>query len=237
MLRFFRGSDAVSVLLAASVLLYSAWLTEFLLMAGPDPLHTYVSGLAALDMPHGALYRTTDLLAGICAIAATALPLPGSPARRPWVSAGWWAFGVFGAATVMDSRFPLSCRLVADRACYDRDAAGLAPVAHSVHATTSAVATAAALAAMTALTVAARRYGLWPALARHGHRILLAQWAVNVWLMIATFSFMGWHINPWVGLAERLQELLLAAWTLLLAASLARRHPCDHHRRPGVLGA
>ncbi|MGW5330270.1 DUF998 domain-containing protein [Streptomyces sp. NPDC004014] len=221
--RLFRSSRAISLLLGLSAVLYVAWITEFFLVAGADPLHAYVSDLAATDQPLSRFFRATDLIAGVCAAAASALALArgGLPARQSWaVGAGWWSYGLFGVATAVESYFPLSCRLVADRACFDRDMAGLAPLSHTVHAVTSAVTTAAALAAMTVFTFVARREGRWAALGRYGRVLVLAQWAVNVWLMVAVLSFMARHLNLWVGLAERLQELLLTGWTVLFAVSL-----------------
>ncbi|MEU3524246.1 DUF998 domain-containing protein [Streptomyces sp. NPDC038707] len=222
MIRLRQGRRLAGIPLALTAVLYNAWISAPLLVAGADPLHTYVSDLSAGAHPHSLLFRTADLMAGACAVAAAVLALGGRTARLSWARAGWWALGLFGAATAVEFRFPLSCPLVADRACFDREVAGLAPAAHTVHTVTSAVATAAALAAMTALTIAARRYGWWPALARHGRVLVVAQWAVNVWLMVAVAAFMTRHVNLWVGGAERLQELLLACWALLLAAGVVR---------------
>lgn len=44
----------------------------------------------------------------------------------------------------------------------------------------------------------------------------------NAWLMIAVIHLMTRSVNLWAGLAERFQELLLAARTLMFATSLAR---------------
>ncbi|MEV0373325.1 DUF998 domain-containing protein [Streptomyces sp. NPDC050636] len=202
--------------------LYTAWITEIVLITGEDPMYTYVSELAATDQPYGYVFRTTDLISGSCAIAASALALLCLE-HRPWVTAGWAAFSLFGVATVLDSRYPLSCALVADYSCFALDDAGLAPVSHTVHAVTSGVAVSAFLTAMTSLTIAARRYNEWPVLARYGAPICMAQWAVNFWLMCAVIAFHTRHINWWLGLAERLQALLLAVWTVVLASCLARR--------------
>ncbi len=217
-----QGRRLAGIPLVLMAVLYNAWISAPFLVAGADPLHTYVSELSAEGRPYSVFFRTADLTAGACAVAAATCALGGRTARLPWARAGWWALGLFGAATAVEFRFPLGCPLVADRACFDREVAGLAPAAHTVHTLTSAVATAAALAAMTAMTIAARRYGWWPALARHGRALVVAQWAVNIWLMVAVATFMTRHVNLWVGGAERLQELLLACWALLLAAGLLR---------------
>ncbi|MFI0237842.1 DUF998 domain-containing protein [Streptomyces sp. NPDC016845] len=217
------------MLLMCSGVLYNAWLVQSVLVTGVDPVHTFVSELLAEGQPYGSLFRAIDLLAGGCAAAAAVLALDARLPRGRWETAGWWAFGVFGAATMVDSRSPLTCALVADRACFAREVAGLAPVSHTVHATTSAVSTAAALAAMTAFTVASRRCDRSTAvhIDRSAQGLVLVQWAVNVWLMVAVIVLMTRSVNLWVGLAERSQELLLAGWTLLSAAGLipAERPP------------
>lgn len=212
------------MLLVLCAVFYSAWLGEFALSSGADPIRTYVSELAAVDQPYGAFFRTTDLLAGVFAGVAAFFALL-STRRSPWATAGWAALGVFGAATAVDSRFPLSCAPVADRGCYERDAAGLAPVDHVVHAVTSSVAAASALAAMTTLTIStvmAARHGRTSVLGRYGPPVVIAQWGTGLWLMCAVIAFYARHINLWLGLAERVQGLLIAIWLVLLAAEVAR---------------
>lgn len=47
--------------------------------------------------------------------------------REPWALVGWGALALFGAATVADSRLPLSCAATADPACAARETPGSCP--------------------------------------------------------------------------------------------------------------
>ncbi|MFG3055093.1 DUF998 domain-containing protein [Kitasatospora sp. NPDC048239] len=62
--------SAVAALLLLSAVAYTAWVLEVVLSTGLDPVQAYVSELAAEDQPLGGLFRATDLVAGLAAIAA-----------------------------------------------------------------------------------------------------------------------------------------------------------------------
>ncbi|MFJ3584107.1 DUF998 domain-containing protein [Streptomyces sp. NPDC090127] len=152
--------SAVAALLGLGALAYSAWVLEVVLQTGLDPLRTYVSELAATDQPFGGFFRASDLTAGLLVLAAALTALLTFRHRRAGrlTLGGWIALALFGAATAVDSRLPLSCAPTADPACAAREAAGLVPATHTAHAVSSSLAVAAALAAMLALTAAARRH-------------------------------------------------------------------------------
>lgn len=141
--------------------------------------------------------------------------------REPWALAGWIALAAFGAATVADSRLPLSCAATADPACAARESAGLVPATHTAHAVSSGLAMAAALVALVALTVAARRFdGRWP-LARTGPALVAVELAATVWTLGAVAAFEAGNGTWALGAGQRLQVLLVAVWLAVLAYSLA----------------
>ncbi|GGY53954.1 DUF998 domain-containing protein [Streptomyces omiyaensis] len=249
-----KVTRASAVLLFLGALAYTAWVLEAVVRTGLDPVRTYVSELAAADQPLGGLFRATDLAAGLLVLAgavtgllagrAPAAPEPGVPrwartgtgpaGRRPWLLAGWSALALFGAATAVDSRLPLSCAPTADPACAARETAGLVPATHAAHAVSSSLAMTGALVAMTALTLAARRYGLWRPLARTGPVLVALELAATVWTLAAVAAFEAGR-GPWLlGAGQRLQVLLVAVWTGVLAVSLARG---ETRRRPARAAA
>ncbi|WP_079147781.1 DUF998 domain-containing protein [Streptomyces thermolilacinus] len=208
-----------AVLIVLGALAYSVWLLELPLAAGLDPVQSYVSELAATDQPLGALFRTADLVAGVLLLAA-ALPPLAAARRRFWAATGWAALALFGAATAVDSRLPLSCAPTADTACAAREDAGLVPFTHAAHAVSSGLAMVGAVTAVVALTVAARRYGWWPPLARTGPVLVVLELAATAWTLVAVAAFEAGRGHWALGAGQRAQLLLVAVWLLLLAWSL-----------------
>ncbi|MEU2114468.1 DUF998 domain-containing protein [Streptomyces sp. NPDC016459] len=144
-------------------------------------------------------------------------------ARTPqlWALVGWGALVVFGAATAVDSRLPLSCAPTADPACAARETAGLVPATHTAHAVSSGLAMTGALVALVALTVAARRYGRLRPLARAGPVLVVLELAATVWTLAAVAAFEAGRGIWALGAGQRLQVLLIAVWLGVLAYSLA----------------
>ncbi|GAA2804691.1 DUF998 domain-containing protein [Streptomyces showdoensis] len=235
-----KATRAAAVLLALGALAYTAWVLEVVVQTGLDPVRTYVSELAAADQPLGGLFRATDLTAGLLVLAGALTGLaatgwhgraggagtswarrePGP--RRPWLLAGWLALALFGAATAVDSRLPLSCTPTADPECAARETAGLVPATHTAHAVSSSLAMAGALTAMVALTVAARRYGLWRPLARTGPALVALELAATAWTLAAVAAFEAGQGMWSLGAGQRLQVLLVAVWLAVLAGSVWR---------------
>ncbi|MFF6774751.1 DUF998 domain-containing protein [Streptomyces sp. NPDC012637] len=217
-----RLTRAAAALLGLGALAYTAWVLEVVVRTGLDPVRTYVSELAAADQPLGGLFRATDLTAGLLVLAGalTGLSLAGS--RRPWTALGWLALAVFGAATVADSRLPLSCTPTVDPECAARETAGLVPATHTAHAVSSTLAMLGALTAMVALTVAARRYGLWAPLARTGPALVVLEFAATAWTLAAVAAFEAGRGTWSLGAGQRLQVLLVAVWLAVLAGAVAR---------------
>ncbi|MET8676403.1 DUF998 domain-containing protein [Streptomyces sp. NPDC004647] len=236
----------IAVLLALGAAAYTAWAVEVLVATGLDPIEAYVSELAATDQPLGGLFRATDLVAGLLALAGALLALfrlrqdrlrqnglglrqdglglrHDRPRRHPWATTGWAALALFGAATAVDSRLPLSCAPTDDPVCAARETAGLVPATHTAHAVTSALAIAGALVAIVALTVAARRYGWWPPLAAFGPALVVAELAATVWTLASVAAFEAGKGTWALGAGQRLQVLLIAVWIAVLAYALAQQ--------------
>ncbi|WP_371652388.1 MULTISPECIES: DUF998 domain-containing protein [unclassified Streptomyces] len=211
------------VLLALGALAYTAWVLEVVVHTGLDPVQTYVSELAAADQPLGGLFRATDLTAGALVFAGSAWALWRCD-RRAWSVAGWTGLVLFGAATVADSRLPLSCAPTVDPECAARETAGLVPATHTAHAVSSSLAMTGALVAVVALTVAARRYGRWAPLARFGPVLVVLELAVTVWTLAAIAAFEAGRGTWSLGAGQRLQVLFVAVWLGVLAYAVAREN-------------
>ncbi|MBM7169356.1 DUF998 domain-containing protein [Streptomyces sp. G44] len=223
-----RPRPALSGLLLLGALLYTTWTAEAFLPTGLSPLTTYVSELAAEDQPYGTFFRTADLLAGLLVLTAAVGALVRPP-RRGWTTAGWAGLALYGAATAVDSRLPLSCAPTADAACAAREAAGTVPWTHSAHAVSSALAMGGALLGMALLTVAARRgAGEWPALARTGPALVGLELAATAWTLASVAAIEAGRGAWALGAGQRLQVLFIAVWTVVLAWSLAAAaHPAE----------
>ncbi|MFD0152096.1 DUF998 domain-containing protein [Streptomyces sp. NPDC127132] len=218
-----KVTKAAAVLLGLGALAYTAWLLEVLVRTGLDPVRTYVSELAAADQPLGGLFRATDLAAGLLVLAGALAGLAATHRHGRWALGGWIALAVFGAATVADSRLPLSCAPTADPECAARETAGLVPATHLAHAVSSSLAMTGALSAMIALTVAARRYGHWRPLARTGPALVVLELAATAWTLAAVAAFEAGKGTWSLGAGQRLQVLLVAVWLAVLAGSLPPR--------------
>ncbi|MFG2641521.1 DUF998 domain-containing protein [Streptomyces sp. NPDC048370] len=223
------AARAIAALLVLGALAYSAWVLEAVLGTGLDPFRTYVSELAAVDQPFGGFFRASDLTAGLLVLAAAVTALWGTrratEGPRRLVLAGWGALALFGAATAVDSRLPLSCAPTDDPACAAREAAGLVPATHTAHAASSTLAVAAALAAMLLLTLAARRHRAWTPIARTGPALVALELAATVWTLAAVAAFEAGRGTWALGAGQRLQVLLVAVWLAVLAVSVVRERP------------
>ncbi|UZJ34065.1 DUF998 domain-containing protein [Streptomyces endophytica] len=238
---------AAAVLLLGAAA-YTAWVLELVLATGLDPVRAYVSELAAADQPLGGLFRATDLAAGLLVLAGalTAMTAPAgrasavttsavttsaataplatapAPVAARTAKAGWVALAVFGAATAVDSRLPLSCAPTSDPVCAARETAGLVPATHTAHAVSSTCAMLGALAALVLLTAAARRHDRRAPLARYGPWLVLAELAATCWTLASVAAFSAGRGTWALGAGQRLQVLLVALYLALLALHLAR---------------
>ncbi|MBQ0849530.1 DUF998 domain-containing protein [Streptomyces sp. BH-SS-21] len=226
---------ATATLLALAALTYSAWTLETFLGTSLPPPHTYVSELAATNQPYSTLFRTADLLAGtlVCAAAATATATL-SARRIPRTARA--ALLLFGAATAVDSRLPLSCTPTTDPACAARETAAQVPWTHSAHTVSSTLALCGILVAMATLTRTARA----------GRALLALELAATAWTLAAIAALETGHDGWGVGIAQRLQVGVIAIWLGALAVTLlhtrepAERVPATHEpatHEPATRGA
>lgn len=215
-----RDRRAVALLLLLGTLAYTAWVLEAVLSTGLAPTRTYVSELAARDQPYGALFRTTDLVAGVLVWAAGLRALLRLRPWGGWGTAGWAGLVLFGAATAVDSRLPLSCPPTVDPECAARERAGLVPVTHIAHATSSAIAVCGVLVALLSLTLAARGHAPRSLLARCGPALAGLELAATAWTLaaIAALGTADWS----VGIAQRLQVGVVGVWLGVVAVSAVR---------------
>ncbi|MDX2558520.1 DUF998 domain-containing protein [Streptomyces sp. TX20-6-3] len=218
---FFRATDLVSgtLILAGAVL---GW-------AGTRPSGTRPSGTRG----SGRVGTPESGQAGSSGARRAGAPEGGRAwwGREPWAVLGWGALALFGAATVADSRLPLSCAATADPACAARETAGLVPATHTAHAVSSGLAMTGALVALVALTMAARRYGRRRPLARTGPVVVALELAATVWTLAAVAAFEAGKGTWALGAGQRLQVLLVAVWLAVLAYSLATSRPGPEEER------
>ncbi|MBC6460539.1 DUF998 domain-containing protein [Actinomadura sp. HBU206391] len=192
---------------------YASFVLESLLSPDPDVVNGYVSELSAVDQPDHLVYDIGDFITGALVIIAAATALV-TLRRRPWAEAGWAFLLMFGVATIGDASFPLDCATSEDTACALRERAGKVSFSHQFHSVTSATAITCATVALFALSIAARRYGWWPSLARWGPPLAVA----NVLAAIVVTTLMV--VGVWFGIAQRLQIIILCLNLLLIAWAL-----------------
>ncbi|WP_267245279.1 DUF998 domain-containing protein [Streptomyces sp. PR69] len=228
-----RAARPAALLIALGAVAYTAWVLEVVVATGLNPVQTYVSELAAADQPLGGLFRATDLAAGLLVLAGAVTALwGGGPSRRTvWAVVGWAGLALFGAATAVDSRLPLSCAPTADPVCAARETAGLVPATHTAHAVSSALAMTGALLGVVALTVAARRGGRPSPLARVGPALVALELAATVWTLAAVAAFEAGRGTWALGAGQRLQVLLVAAWLAVLALTVVRERTVAAERK------
>lgn len=208
---------AVGLATVLAGLVYSAFLATPLLGPGLDPGRSYVSELAALDQPHGLLFRVVDAAVGLVVVVAGVHLARGSRVRAVRGAGG--ALTAFGVATVLDVAAPMTCAPSAEPACAAADAARSA-VAFGVHELTSIVANGAAVVAVV-LLVAARSRGRTarqPATVFEG--VLLAGLLLVAvpGLVVVLEETVGLGLGEVIGYVQRVQVLALSA--VLVAVGL-----------------
>jgi len=208
------GRNWIATSLGAAAVLYSAWVLQFPLHLDIDPVHAYVSELAALTRVDHRLFACTDLAAGLLALGTAAVVLltrsPGSVMTR----IGWSGFAGFGLSTVADSLLPLPCAPHADPGCAIRGAAHELPITDTLHVVSSATAIAALLVAIGSFTLATN---LGTRAHRAGIAVTVTAAATTVWTLAEVIMDDTIPAHEHVGLAQRLQLLALAVGVCYIA--------------------
>ncbi|NLU68107.1 DUF998 domain-containing protein [Streptomyces sp. HNM0574] len=220
MSRSLRTAPA-AVPLALGALACSAWVLSPVLGTGLEPVRTWTGELAADGQRYATLFRVTGLLAGLLVLAGAGWGL-ARVERRPWSAVGWAGLLLSGAAGAAAALLPLSCTPTLDAGCRARESAGLVPAAHAARLVAAPLALAGALVGAAALTAAARRYRIWPAVARGGPAVLLGVLPATAWALAGTAALYAGHGTWALGLGQRLALLGLAVWLLTLAAAVAK---------------
>jgi len=188
---------------------YSAFLVTPLLGARLDPARSYVSELAALDQPHGLVFRTVDAVVGLVVVAA-ALHV----ARGARVGAVRWAgaaLGLFGVATLLDAAVPMACAPSADPACAAAEASRSA-LAFGVHEVSSVAANGAGILAVVLLAVARSRgrTAYQPASPLEGAMLVGLPLVAVPGLLVVLEETVGLGLDGVVGYVQRVQVLALS---------------------------
>jgi hypothetical membrane protein len=228
----------IGVLEVVAVVSYSSWVLEVFLNPHLDVFDGYVSELSARDQPYHVVFSAGDFSTGVLTIVVAAVALI-RVRRRPLAVAGLIFLLSFGVWAIGDSVFSMDCAPSLDTACALRERAGKVSFSHEFHDVTSSMVIFCGIMAVLVLSIAARRYGWWPALARWGWPLAIAEAALS----IATLVLM--LIGQWLGLAQRVQitilclSLFVIAWALLAerGRSTDRQSPQRAERQRALLGA
>ena len=220
------GAGGTAALGLLGAVLYGSWPVLQPAVGSDLPvLWSYVSEMAAANRPHHTLVSALDLSAGVCIVLFTCRLqrlLPGhGTARRVGIA----ALGVFGAATALNARWPMTCAPSLQPECA---AGGLA-----LHGPAQDLA-ATALSVLGVLGVLASMFGLghslratpgWERAAQVGSWLLAL--SVPLTLVVALLGL----LESAVGLPQRALILLHAAWIAVLAVT-SLRAPCPPARAP-----
>ncbi|ADD39785.1 DUF998 domain-containing protein [Stackebrandtia nassauensis] len=198
----------MAIALLASGVVYASWLLGGWVNPGLGPVVSYASELAASDQPGSLAFRIGDLVAGAAACVAGLWALR----RRPWL--GWACVVAFGVFTMLDAGlFNMSCAPSLDPTCATAEVAGKVPLRHQIHTLSSSLAAAAPFVGLIAFAWAWRTVTAWVL-----SGLMVAATAATM-LAVAT--------DHLVGVAQRLQLLIVSAWLVWLALRTWRATSSD----------
>ncbi|KAB2342101.1 DUF998 domain-containing protein [Actinomadura rudentiformis] len=201
------------VLATLAAITYSTFLLEHFLSPDLDVINGYVSELSAVDQPFHQVYSAGDFVTGVLSITVAGTCLLTLP-RRPWSTLGWTFLGLFGVCAIGDAVFPLDCAPSLETWCSLRERSENVSFSHQFHAVTSSMVIAFGVAALLTLSIAARRYGWWPALARWGWLLAVAETAFALSTVLAML------LGRWLGLIQRVQISILVLGLVAIAWAL-----------------
>ncbi|QKW33844.1 DUF998 domain-containing protein [Actinomadura sp. NAK00032] len=201
------------VLATIAGITYSTFVLENLLSPKLDFFNGYVSELSAADQPFHLVYSAGDLITGVLSIMVAAGTLRRLT-RRPLATAGWAFLGLFGVCAIGDASFPLDCAPSLETWCALRERSEHVSFSHEFHSVTSSAVIVCGVAALLLLSLAARRYGWWPALARWGWLLALAESVSALGTLVAMY------LGQWLGVVQRVQISILVLGLLVIAWAL-----------------
>ncbi|MEV4671726.1 MULTISPECIES: DUF998 domain-containing protein [Actinomadura] len=192
---------------------YATFVLENLLSPKLDFFNGYVSELSAADQPFHLVYSAGDFVTGVLSI-MVAIGTLRRLTRRPLATAGWAFLGLFGVCAIGDASFPLDCAPSLETWCALRERSEHVSFSHEFHSVTSSAVIVCGVAALLLLSLAARRYGWWPALARWGWLLALAESVSALGTLVAMY------LGQWLGVVQRVQIGILVLGLLVIAWAL-----------------
>ncbi|NVI90376.1 DUF998 domain-containing protein [Actinomadura sp. BRA 177] len=203
----------VVVLAAVAAITYATFLLENVLSPKLDFFNGYVSELSASDQPYHLVYSAGDFVTGVLSI-LVAIGTLRKLTRKPLATAGWAFLGLFGVCAIGDASFPLDCAPSLETWCALRERSEHVSFSHEFHSFTSSAVIVCGVAALLFLSLAARRYGWWPALARWGWLLALAE------SVSALSTLVAMYLGQWLGVVQRVQISILCLGLLVIAWAL-----------------
>lgn len=200
-------------LAAIAGIVYSSWVLQFLINPRLDAVNGYVSELSATDQPYHGFFSGCDFLAGALSITVGVVVLRRLRPRG-WALVGWLALVLFGIFSIGDSLFAMDCAPNSDPTCALRERAETVSFAHEFHSVTSTLVVTSGIVSLIALTIAARRYGRWPVLARWSWPVMVAETSTA----LATLPLM--YFGLVLGVMERIQVTVISVWLFVIAVEL-----------------
>jgi hypothetical protein len=218
------ASRVVIAMAFLAAVFYASFFLENVLSPDLDVVNGYVSELSAVDQPFHSVYSGGDFITGVLSILVSIGTLRRLR-RRPLATAGWAFLGLFGIWAIGDASFPLDCAPNLETWCALRERSEHVSFSHEFHSVTSTVVITCGVIALFLLSLAARRYGWWPVLARWGWVVAAAE------TVFALSTLLAMYLGRWLGIIQRVQitvlcvGLLLIAWALYVDHRDARRAP------------
>lgn len=209
------GAVPIRVVVLATVagIAYATFVLENVLSPKLDVINGYVSELSAADQPFHLVYSAGDFATGVLSL-LVALGTLRKLTRRPLATAGWAFLGLFGVCAIGDASFPLDCAPSLETWCALRERSEHVSFSHEFHSFTSSAVIVCGVAALLLLSLAARRYGWWPALARWGWLLALAESVSALGTLVAMY------LGQWLGVVQRIQISILCLGLLTIAWAL-----------------
>lgn len=203
----------IVVLATVAAITYATFLLENVLSPKLDFFNGYVSELSASDQPFHLVYSAGDFVTGVLSI-LVAVGTLRRLTRKPLATAGWAFLGLFGVCAIGDASFPLDCAPSLETWCALRERSEHVSFSHEFHSFTSSAVIVCGVAALLLLSLAARRYGWWPALARWGWLLALAESVSALGTLVAMY------LGQWLGIVQRVQISILCLGLLVIAWAL-----------------